>query len=100
MNKQSNIFYIFFCILYLRYQLKMTLQFLCNPRDIDIMDNMVVMLEKYATNLEDTVAERTKQLIEEKKKTDTLLYQMLPPYGIIILHFYCDRKRQTQGKQT
>ena len=78
----------------------MTLQFLCNPRDIDIMDNMVVMLEKYATNLEDIVAERTKQLIEEKKKTDTLLYQMLPPYGIIIFNFYCDRKRQTQGKQT
>ncbi len=43
------------------------------------MDNMVAMLEKYATNLEDIVAERTKQLIEEKKKTDSLLYQMLPP---------------------
>ena len=44
------------------------------------MDNMVAMLEKYAGNLEDIVAERTKQLMDEKKKTDTLLYQMLPKY--------------------
>ena len=42
------------------------------------MDNMVAMLEKYASNLEDIVMERTKLLHEEKKKTDTLLYQMLP----------------------
>ncbi len=50
-------------------------------RDINIMDNMVAMLEKYAGNLEDIVAERTKQLMDEKKKTDTLLYQMLPKYS-------------------
>ena len=42
------------------------------------MDNMVAMLEKYANNLEGIVAERTAQLAEEKKKTETLLYQMLP----------------------
>ena len=42
------------------------------------MDNMVTMLEKYASNLEDIVADRTQQLTEEKKKTDMLLYQMLP----------------------
>ena len=44
------------------------------------MDNMVAMLEKYACNLEEIVAERTKQLVDEKKKTDVLLYQMLPQY--------------------
>ena len=44
------------------------------------MDNMVSMLEKYASNLEEVVAERTKMLIEEKKKTDMLLSQMLPAY--------------------
>ena len=42
------------------------------------MDNMVSMLEGYAVNLEEIVAERTKQLFEEKKKTDMLLFQMLP----------------------
>lgn len=39
---------------------------------------MVHMLEKYANNLEEVVNERTKQLTEEKKKTDLLLHRMLP----------------------
>uniref|UniRef100_A0AC35FJM0 Guanylate cyclase n=1 Tax=Panagrolaimus sp. PS1159 TaxID=55785 RepID=A0AC35FJM0_9BILA len=36
------------------------------------------MLEQYATSLEDEVEERTKELVEEKKKSDILLYRMLP----------------------
>ena len=39
---------------------------------------MVKMLEKYSVNLEKVVEERTKLLIEEKKKTDDLVYRMLP----------------------
>ncbi|XP_046736974.1 guanylate cyclase 32E [Diprion similis] len=46
----------------------------------NIFDNMMAMMEKYATNLEVLVDERTDQLIEEKKKTDALLYEMLPRY--------------------
>ncbi len=42
------------------------------------MDNMLKMMEKYANNLEELVADKTKQLTEEKKKTDLLLYRMLP----------------------
>ena len=53
-------------------------------RKDNIMDNMLQMLEKYANNLEDIVEQRTEQLIEEKKKTDSLLYRMLPPYVKII----------------
>ena len=45
---------------------------------MNILDNMVQMLEKYATNLEDLVQSRTVELVEEKKKTDSLLYRMLP----------------------
>ena len=42
------------------------------------MDNMIAIMEKYANNLEDIVEDRTQQLLEEKKKTDNLLHQMLP----------------------
>ncbi|XP_013792033.2 guanylate cyclase 32E-like, partial [Limulus polyphemus] len=44
----------------------------------NIFDNMMVMMEKYAYNLEGLVQERTYQLMEEKKKTENLLARMLP----------------------
>ena len=44
------------------------------------MDNMLSMMEKYANNLEEIVQQRTSELVEEKKKTDMLLYSMLPRY--------------------
>ncbi|CAH1794095.1 unnamed protein product [Owenia fusiformis] len=44
----------------------------------NIFDNMIAIMEKYATNLEAIVEERTAQLREEKKKTEELLHQMLP----------------------
>ena len=44
----------------------------------NIFDNMLAMMEKYANNLEMLVDERTHLLIEEKRKTDALLHEMLP----------------------
>ena len=49
-------------------------------RKPNIFDNMLAIMEKYASNLETQVAERTHLLMEEKKKTDALLYSMLPRY--------------------
>jgi len=45
----------------------------------NIMDQMVEKLEKYSNNLEDLVMDRTRQLCEEKQKTEDLLHRMLPP---------------------
>ncbi|XP_070537461.1 atrial natriuretic peptide receptor 1-like [Ptychodera flava] len=44
----------------------------------NILDNLLSRMEQYATNLESIVAERTKQLVEEKKKSEHLLEQLLP----------------------
>ena len=42
------------------------------------MDHVMTMMESYAGTLEEQVEERTKQLVEEQKKADILLYRMLP----------------------
>lgn len=47
-------------------------------RHVNLIDNMIGLLEKYASNLEETVAHRTRELADEKERADQLLYQMLP----------------------
>ena len=44
----------------------------------NIVDNMVIKLEKYSNKLEEIVAEKTHQLEQEMKKSDELLNRMLP----------------------
>uniref|UniRef100_A0A914YM80 guanylate cyclase n=1 Tax=Panagrolaimus superbus TaxID=310955 RepID=A0A914YM80_9BILA len=44
----------------------------------NLMDHVFNILEQYATNLEAEVEMRTRELAEEKKKSDILLYRMLP----------------------
>lgn len=41
-------------------------------------------MEQYANNLEALVLERTQAFLEEKRKSEELLYQVLPRYGNII----------------
>ncbi|GMT22345.1 hypothetical protein PFISCL1PPCAC_13642, partial [Pristionchus fissidentatus] len=47
-------------------------------RSANLMDHVFNVLEQYASNLEEEVESRMKELIEEKKKSDILLYRMLP----------------------
>jgi hypothetical protein len=44
------------------------------------MDNMMKMMEQYSHQLEETVEIRRRQLEEERKKTEELLYRMLPKF--------------------
>ncbi|XP_026332130.1 atrial natriuretic peptide receptor 1 isoform X2 [Hyposmocoma kahamanoa] len=44
----------------------------------NILDNLLSRMEQYANNLETLVDERTQDYLEEKKKCEELLYQLLP----------------------
>ena len=64
----------------IHYPVLVTVIILLFKRKTNIFDNMMAIMEKYAITLESQVAERTHLLMEEKKKTDALLYSMLPRY--------------------
>nr|XP_054769397.1 atrial natriuretic peptide receptor 1-like [Lytechinus pictus] len=44
----------------------------------NILDNLLNRMEQYATNLEALVEERTAAFLEEKKRSERLLYEVLP----------------------
>ncbi|XP_040071715.2 atrial natriuretic peptide receptor 2 [Ixodes scapularis] len=44
----------------------------------NILDNLLSRMEQYANNLESLVEERTSDYLEEKRKAEDLLYQLLP----------------------
>ena len=53
--------------------------FLFFHRGSNIIENMVSMMEKHANHLEQLAEERTRQLNEEKERTEKLLNRLLPP---------------------
>lgn len=44
----------------------------------NILDNLLSRMEQYANNLEELVEERTQAYLEETRKAEALLYQILP----------------------
>ncbi|PAV68759.1 hypothetical protein WR25_10163 [Diploscapter pachys] len=59
-------------------QAKTLIRSLNHNRSANLMDHVFNVLEQYASNLEEEVQARMKELTEEKKKSDILLYRMLP----------------------
>lgn len=53
----------------------------------NILDNLLKRMEQYANNLESLVQERTADYLEEKRKAEDLLYQLLPKYVFPFLSF-------------
>ena len=47
------------------------------------MDDLLRRMEQYANNLETLVEEKTEQLSMEKRRTEELLYQVLPRFVIV-----------------
>ncbi|ELT98319.1 hypothetical protein CAPTEDRAFT_91824 [Capitella teleta] len=43
-----------------------------------IVDSMILMLEKYTSNLESTIQDRTHNLLQEKKRSEEILHGILP----------------------
>ena len=59
-------------------QVRSILRSMREAGNANLMDHVFNMLEQYANTLEQEVQERTRELVEEKKKSDILLYRMLP----------------------
>ncbi|XP_074600030.1 atrial natriuretic peptide receptor 1-like [Brevipalpus obovatus] len=58
--------------------LKRIIQTLNKGESDNILDNLLSRMERYANDLEALVEERTADYLEEKRKAEDLLYQLLP----------------------
>ncbi|XP_064421730.1 atrial natriuretic peptide receptor 2 isoform X2 [Latimeria chalumnae] len=59
-------------------QIKMFIRKFNKEGSTSILDNLLSRMEQYANNLEKLVEERTQAYLEEKRKAENLLYQILP----------------------
>lgn len=58
--------------------IKLYMMKLNKERSTSILKNLLSRMEQYANNLENLVEERTQAYLEEKRKAENLLYQILP----------------------
>ncbi|OCT69553.1 hypothetical protein XELAEV_18040863mg [Xenopus laevis] len=59
-------------------QIKVQLRKFNRESSTNILDNLLSRMEQYANNLEELVEDRTQAYLEEKRKAEALLYQILP----------------------
>ena len=51
----------------------------------NVLDMLLHRMEQYANNLEGLVEQRTQAFLDEKRRSEELLYQVLPRYTIILV---------------
>lgn len=59
-------------------QIRQLLRNIGGSRGESLMDHVFQVLERYMNTLQEEVESRTKALVEEKKRSDVLLYRLLP----------------------
>uniref|UniRef100_A0A8C9K6N9 Guanylate cyclase n=1 Tax=Panthera tigris altaica TaxID=74533 RepID=A0A8C9K6N9_PANTA len=59
-------------------QIRLMLRKFNREHSSNILDNLLSRMEQYANNLEELVEDRTQAYLEEKRKAEALLYQILP----------------------
>uniref|UniRef100_A0A8C0NZN7 Guanylate cyclase n=1 Tax=Canis lupus familiaris TaxID=9615 RepID=A0A8C0NZN7_CANLF len=59
-------------------QIRLMLRKFNRESSSNILDNLLSRMEQYANNLEELVEERTQAYLEEKRRAEALLYQILP----------------------
>ncbi|XP_043820485.1 atrial natriuretic peptide receptor 1 isoform X1 [Dromiciops gliroides] len=59
-------------------QIRLMLRKFNRENSSNILDNLLSRMEQYANNLEELVEERTQAYLDEKRKAEALLYQILP----------------------
>lgn len=77
----SYVVVFFVCFSFLRFAYSFALQPLLYCRENEtgnIVDNLLKRMEQYANNLEGLVEERTQDYLDEKRRCEELLYQLLP----------------------
>ncbi|KAG8519991.1 Atrial natriuretic peptide receptor 1 [Galemys pyrenaicus] len=60
------------------HQIRLMLRKFNRENSSNILDNLLSRMEQYANNLEELVEERTQAYLDEKRKAEALLYQILP----------------------
>uniref|UniRef100_A0A8B9RE61 Guanylate cyclase n=1 Tax=Astyanax mexicanus TaxID=7994 RepID=A0A8B9RE61_ASTMX len=63
---------------YLNTRVQLALLSLGGEGSTSILNNLLSRMEQYANNLENLVEERTQAYLEEKRRAENLLYQILP----------------------
>ena len=53
----------------------------------NVLDMLLRRMEQYANNLEGLVEQRTQAFLDEKRRSEELLYQVLPRYTITLVMF-------------